>query len=596
MSSRRRRINEWTALIRLTWRTSPVRCWAVLTTLAVTVLSQPVVALALRAFTAAVVQGDRSSAVRALLVAAVSWALGSQVFGLRNLLRNDVRERVEFALSEECMSIVSRMPGIGHLEDPEYLDQIELARRSGMVADTVWSAAETAANVLAVAATMLVLATVSPLLLLTLPLAVPTLWLNRQGQMKVGEALREAAERQRTTDRLLDTLLDPVAAIENRVTGAHAPLLAEYRHRWEQAERIRTRARLRAIWLVAVGWAIFLGGFVAALAYVADSVSHGHGGPGDLVLMLAIARQQQLLVQTTVEGFSRLLEGVHVANAYFWLRARAARVAVTADPAPVPERLETGISLRGVSFGYPGAERRVLSGLDLDLPAGSMVALVGTHGSGKTSLVKLLTGMYPADSGTVLVDGTPMDRLDPEAWRARITCGFQDFVRFQAPAGTGVGLGDLPYVADRERITRAVAKGGATGVVAGLQDGLDTQLGGVFGGVELSGGQWQKLAIARTAMRQDPLLVVLDEPTAALDPVSEYDVFQRHVAFARELGARHGTVTVIVSHRFSTVRMADKIVVLSGGTIAEVGTHDELMAVGGGYAGLYELQQSSFAL
>lgn len=223
------------------------------------------------------------------------------------------------------------------------------------------------------------------------------------------------------------------------------------------------------------------------------------------------------------------------------------------------------------------------------------MALVGSHGSGKTSLIKLLTGMYAPTSGRLTVEHGSLQELDAAAWRARLTCGFQDFVHYPTLAHEAVGVGDLPAVDDLPEVRRAVAQGGATRVVERLDDGLMTQLDPVFGGVELSGGQWQKLALARTCMRRSPLLVVLDEPTAALDARSEYEVFQRQVQLARELARRSGTITIIVSHRYSTVRMADKILVLSHGSVIEDGDHQRLMALGGEYARLYAMQEEAYA-
>jgi ATP-binding cassette subfamily B protein len=283
-----------------------------------------------------------------------------------------------------------------------------------------------------------------------------------------------------------------------------------------------------------------------------------------------------------------------------WLEDYAASVAASADQPP-PSRLSEGIRLEGVSFAYPGTDRLVLDGVDLSLPAGSVVALVGENGAGKTTLVKLLCKLYEPTAGRILVDGAPLAEIRAEAWRSRLSGAFQDFFRFEFRACHSVGVGDPPRMDDESAVVSAVERAGATDVVERLPEGLATQLGPTWpGGVEVSFGQWQKLALARGFMRDEPLLLVLDEPTAALDAETEHALFERYASTARAAGSGSGNgggagrVTLLVSHRFSTVRMADLIVVLDGSRVAQVGTHDELMAKGGPYAELYKIQAAAY--
>jgi ATP-binding cassette subfamily B protein len=276
-----------------------------------------------------------------------------------------------------------------------------------------------------------------------------------------------------------------------------------------------------------------------------------------------------------------------------WLEDYAASIAASGD-LPVPAALQRGIRVDHVSFSYPGTSRVVLEDVSLNLPAGAVVAIVGENGAGKTTLVKLLAKMYEPSSGSIFLDDTPLARVSAVDWRARLAGAFQDFFRFEFLARHTVGLGDVPRLEDQPAITAAVNRAGAQDVIARLTVGLDTQLGPTWpGGAELSFGQWQKLALARGFMRDEPLLLVLDEPTAALDAETEHALFEQYAAAAKGV-ARNGRITVLVSHRFSTVRMADLIVVLDGHKLVEVGSHEELMAKNGPYAELYRIQAAAY--
>jgi ATP-binding cassette subfamily B protein len=223
-----------------------------------------------------------------------------------------------------------------------------------------------------------------------------------------------------------------------------------------------------------------------------------------------------------------------------------------------------------------------------------VVALVGENGAGKSTLVKLLTGMYAPTEGIIRIDGTDLADIDLTAWRQRCSGAFQDHANFELTAGESVGLGDYPHIADEPAIHRALRAGAAEDVLDSLPDGLSTQLGTSWaGGVDLSGGQWQRLAIGRGMMRRDPLLLALDEPTSALDAATEHALFERYAAAAHDAG-RRGAVTLLVTHRFSTVAAADIVIVLAGGRIAEIGPHEELMRNQGAYAELYDLQARGY--
>jgi ATP-binding cassette subfamily B protein len=262
----------------------------------------------------------------------------------------------------------------------------------------------------------------------------------------------------------------------------------------------------------------------------------------------------------------------------------------------VPVRIRHGIELRGVSFTYPGATIPVLTGVDLLLPAGSIVAIVGENGAGKTTLTKLLCRFYDVTEGAITVDGADITRIPLDDWRDRTTAAFQDFVRWELTAQQAVGVGDLPRVEDRSAVLAALRRAYAQNLLERLEHGLTTQLGKTWtDGAELSGGQWQKLALGRAMMRESPLLLILDEPTSALDAEAERLLFEQYVTNARRVARETGGITLLVSHRFSTVRMADLILVVEHGRITETGNHEELIRKGGLYATLYALQASSYS-
>jgi ABC-type multidrug transport system fused ATPase/permease subunit len=294
----------------------------------------------------------------------------------------------------------------------------------------------------------------------------------------------------------------------------------------------------------------------------------------------------------------RFTQGVlRAARRYKWLAdygADAQRRAGELADSPPPERLGDGITFERVTFRYPGTDEDVLRDVSVHLSAGKVVALVGENGAGKTTLVKLLARFYEPDAGQICVDGTDVRRLDLDAWRARLGAAFQDFARFQFVVRESVGVGDIRRIEDGAAVRAALARAGAAEVAAALPKGLETQLGRQWpDGVELSGGQWQRLALGRGFMKEDPLLVVFDEPTAAIDAPTEHALFERFAAAVRS-GASRGTVALLISHRFSTVRMADLILVLDGGRIVERGSHEELIRQGGVYAELYGLQAAAY--
>ena len=429
-------------------------------------------------------------------------------------------------------------------------------------------------------------------LLLLAVFAIPTV-LTSGWRPAVERAAQERGAQSSRLARHLFTIATTAApGKEVRVTGIGERLVHDRRAAWDRWYGPVAAVRWGSAWWLALGWAIFGLAYAAAVVFVS---SYLRAPASSVLLVLAAGARLSGYIGATV-GEIGFLRGFWMdgSRRLAWLEDYAASVAAKGD-LHVPRTLQQGIRLEHVSFTYPGTSRVVLDDVSLSLPAGAVVAIVGENGAGKTTLVKLLAKMYEPSSGSILVDETPMARLMPApAWRERLAGAFQDFFRFEFRAGHTVGLGDVPRMDDEPAVITAVDRAGASDVLARLASGLDTQLGPTWpNGTELSFGQWQKLALARGFMRDQPLLLILDEPTAALDAETEHALFERYAAAARGKDTS-GRITVLVSHRFSTVRMADLIVVLDGSRLVEVGTHDELMAKRGQYAELYGIQAAAY--
>ncbi len=346
---------------------------------------------------------------------------------------------------------------------------------------------------------------------------------------------------------------------------------------------------------MAAGWIIFAAGFVVGVAVVTIRATQGHASPGEVVLAVTLVQRAQTQVGQAANAIAQLLTMGRAAHRMIWLEDHAAAQPRGEAVRAVPDALERGITLEHVSFQYPGSAATVLDDISVDIPAGASVALVGENGAGKTTIIKLLTAMYRPTAGRVLVDGAPLEAMDVDEWRRRTSAAFQDFVRMELLAMETVGVGDLPRIDDAPAVELALARSDATSVVDALPDRLATRVGRSFeGGVDLSSGQWQRLALGRGMMREVPLLLVLDEPTASLDALTEAALFERYVQASKSAGSASGAITLLVSHRFSTVRMADLILVLHDGKIIEAGSHEALLARNGLYAELFELQARSY--
>ncbi|GAA4871593.1 MULTISPECIES: ABC transporter ATP-binding protein [Pseudonocardia] len=523
---------------------------------------------------------------------ALTWVL--QAIGATEAMA--LSDRVSIFHTARLVRLVSGVPGLEHLERPEYLTEIEqISSRRRALAGAPRQLMGSVASVARIVALLVLLASVSPWLLLLPVAAVPPLLADRWAKRIIRTNEDEVAHDQRRAGLLFSLATTTGSAAELRSYGLADHVGAEHARLAAAVDRRTGGEALKVLAIQATGWTIYAAGLMGAIAFVVVETTHGVLSAGALLMAVTLIRRSRAQLATAAVRSGALLSTLTVADRMFWLEDHAAAEAAARGHDPAPDALHDGIRLRDVSFTYPGAERPVLTGLDLDLPAGSTVAIVGENGAGKTTLVKLLLGMYSPDAGTVEVDGRPLSGIEPGAWRSRTTAAFQDFARLHLPVRHTVGVGDLARLDDTDAVAGALDRAGATSVAETLPDGLDTLVGSTYtGGRGLSGGQWQKLALGRAMMRDDPLLVVLDEPTANLDAPTEHAMFERYASAAARGAERNGAVTVLVSHRFSTVRMADLVVVLEDGRVRERGTHAQLVAAGGRYAELYELQAASY--
>ena len=520
-----------------------------------------------------------------------SVALGWLLTTLYGRVGQRFRWRTTIALSAHVSELQAGVVGIEHHERPEYLDRLQLLKDHVFLLDHLYGAFMGVVGlVLMLVVTVGLLMSIHPALALLALFAIPA---AASGSWRAGDERRaqdRAAPHRRLARHLYELATMAGSGKEIRVTRTGELLMGRRRRAWQSSFAEVRGARWTSAWLYAAAWTLFGLAYVGAIAVVALVL---HSSAGSLLLVLAAGGSLARYLGATLGTAQFLRWTLDAAARLAWLEDYATERRETPEARP-PARIARGIRLERVSFRYPATERLVLEDVDLDLPAGAVVAVVGENGAGKTTLVKLLCRFYEPSSGRITVDGIPLDRIPAAAWRGRIAGAFQDFMRFEFRTRRTVGLGDLPRLEQTPAVETAVVRGGAADVVERLPERLDTQLGATWeDGVDLSFGQWQKLALARGFMRDDPLLLVLDEPTAALDAETEHGLFERFAARSRAEGM-DGRITILISHRFSTVRMADLIVVLDGAHVVECGSHDALMARDGLDAELYTIQARAY--
>ncbi|NUT32656.1 MAG: ABC transporter ATP-binding protein [Hamadaea sp.] len=525
------------------------------------------------------------------------------VIAIGVLIYSPVAQRAFMARSIEVLIMVmqrrilrltSTSPRLDHFENSVFWDRLQILRRNF---------GELLMGMMGVFVTPIILAQ----LLITsfalfdldwrlffLPLVtLPVVWLHAVAQRVQNDSEEAVSATRRSVSEMFKLATSAMPGKEVRVYGLGPDLVRRHGEFAGDVMRRKERAIAIAVGVKFIGYLLLAAAYTAAVYIIIQAATAGRHTPGDVALTLALAAVLIGAAMVSSEFSSLIARAVAVAKSYEQLlRDLGLRERPKALEA-APERVADGLVLENVGFTYAGSDRFAIQDISVRLPAGAVVALVGENGAGKTTLVKLLSQMYPPTSGRILLDGRDIADYEVERYRQRLSASFQDFVRFELQVREGVSLGDLDRAAEDELIRQALAKARCD-FVDELPEGWDTQLGKEWdGGVELSGGQWQKLAIARSFMRDKALLVIFDEPTAALDPQSEYEIFQQ-VADEARAGGSDGRVTLLVSHRFSTVRMADLIVVMENGRLVESGSHDELMANNGLYAELYRLQAKAY--
>ncbi|MEM9067166.1 MAG: ABC transporter ATP-binding protein [Myxococcota bacterium] len=502
------------------------------------------------------------------------------------LLRARLALHIDQLIFEKALRL-----SVMHFEDAEFMDMLERARKESgwRPVEMITHGLRLGRNVVTLVGYAILLAQFSGWAVLALALAgLPFLAETRYAseQYRIHQA---RTSRERQAYYLQQLLTSDYYVKEIKLFTLGPELLRRHRDLHEgfyKEDRDFAFRRGRAVTLLgAVSTAVFYGIYVVIVgATVATRISLG-----DMTLYLTVFRQGQDAFQSAMSSIARAWEdNLYMANLFAYLAIDDDDLAETALGA-LPEEPAPAVRFEGVSFHYPGSKRPALHEIDLAIEPGETIALVGPNGAGKTTLVKLLVGLYSLREGRIRIGERDIADMDRGELRQRIGVLFQDFVHYHFSAAENIGIGWLPKMEDRDAVTRAAEDAGADGIVRSLPEDYDTMLGRWFGGEQLSIGQWQRMALARAFMRRSNVLI-LDEPTAAIDAEGEHEIFQRF----QEL--KEDATCILITHRFSTVRMADRIVVLDKGRIVEVGRHDELIAKDGLYAKMFNLQAEGYAI
>ncbi|MCH8071923.1 MAG: ABC transporter ATP-binding protein [Proteobacteria bacterium] len=523
-------------------------------------------------------------ALEAVVVIAVA---GSQrgISASQSLLRALLGQRVNVMILEKALTLQ-----LAHFEDSEFYDKLTQARReaSSRPLSLVTRTFALAQNAVSLTSYAVLLFAFSPWAVVILLFAgLPSFFAEAKFS---GDAFR--LFRWRSPETRMQMYLETVIAREDGVKEVKLfqlgpRLLQRYRDIFEKLFVEDRRLTLRRD-----GWGFVFGllstaAFYGAYIWVVSTAINGEISLGAMTMYLVLFRQGQSAVAASLSAISGMYEdNLYLSNLYDYLEQPVLTRGGDAKKGPDPSR---GIEFRNVSFTYPGSNAKAVDNVSFQVRPGESLALVGENGSGKTTLIKLLTRLYEPTEGYLMLDGLKLQNWDVEALRQRIGVIFQDFGRYQFTVGENIGAGDVRHIDNEERWAKAAKMGMAAPFIDDMPDGYQTQLGRWFkGGRELSGGQWQRIALSRAFMRSDADILVLDEPTAAMDAASEAAIFDHFRSQS------HNKMTILISHRFSTVRAADKIIVLHDGAIVEQGSHESLLELNGQYAQLFKLQAKGY--
>jgi len=540
--------------------------------------------------------GDAAQVTAGVAAVAVMLGLAWVLTGIGATEAMALSDRIAVYRTRRMVELISSVPTLEHLERHDYLAKVEQLnngrRQLASAPRQILANVSSAARIIAL---LVLLGSVSPWLLLLPLTAGPPLAADRLAKRITKRSADAMAADRRLAGLIFDLSANASAAGELRSYGLAPRLKSLHAGLTGSLDRRAAREARQVLAVQSAGWLLYAAGLMAAIAFVVVSASSGAVSLGTVLMAVSLIRRSRAQLAAAASRSAGMISTLATADRLLWLEDHHAAAVAASGTAPAPQRLTSGIEVRDLSFRYPGTERTVLSSLTLTLPAGATVAIVGENGSGKTTLVKLLLGLYTPTAGTIMADGVPLASIAHDRWRERCTAAFQDFARFSLPAVESVGVADLPELSSEPLALAALDRAGAADLAGQLPSGLSTYVGGPYtGGHNLSGGQWQKLALGRAMRSRDPLLVVLDEPTASLDAHAEHALFERYAAAAASYAARSGTITLLVSHRFATVRMADLIIYLEEGRATEAGTHESLTASSGRYAELFSLQAAGY--
>ena len=559
--------------------------------------------------TSTAIGNGQSAAIVLAFVYALTLVVSSGLEPIQRTLNIWLEDRAVAEVDRRLMDAGARLADLVRIERPAFQDQLRLIQDAAIFLPRLPELLQDGlGTALTLGGLLLLLARLHPGLPLVLAaLSVPHLFSEQRLYELKYEAMSRRSRAAREMNYCVRITTEPAAAKEVRVFGLGSFFLRRFRARFETAFAEMRQVRLAHLRMSAAFTALHALALAGGFWYVADQAGAGQLTLGDIALYLSVVAQTQSRFMNLAFWFGFQYEVLlHLRGLFAFLDQ--AKPAIALPPhgqgRQAPTELQSGIEMRGVHFRYPESTLPVLEDVNARLPSGTVTALVGANGAGKSTLVKLLTRMYDPDGGEIRIDGVPLAAYDLQSLRRRIAVVYQDFARFSLTLGENIELGglDLPAVGQTRgvqlgaveldggdgQVEEAARWAGADEVAATLPQGFETPLTRRFeGGVDLSGGEWQKVALARAFVR-DAALVILDEPTAALDAEAEYRLFERF----RQLVA--GKTALLISHRFSTVRMADQILVLEGGRIIEAGSHAELIALGGRYATLFEMQAGRY--